>query len=141
MFCKNCGAELADGAAFCTNCGARLEAPANPYPDAQPNPYSGAPANTYAAYPPPAAPAAYPANTPKKSSRKWLIPVIIGIVVAAVVILVLVLKKTCPVCGKTFWFGGKTYFGQTICGDCADKLNSGLDGLSDLIGGLGSLFG
>lgn len=131
MFCKNCGAELAEGAAFCTNCGARLDAPANPYGSAQPA----------AAYPPPAAPAAYPVNAPKKSSRKWLIPVIIGLVVAVAVILALVLKKTCALCGKTFWFGGKSYFGQTICGDCADKLNSGLDGLSDLIGGLGSLFG
>ena len=28
MFCKNCGAELADGATFCPNCGANLESPA-----------------------------------------------------------------------------------------------------------------
>ena len=26
MFCNNCGAEIADGAAFCTNCGATQEA-------------------------------------------------------------------------------------------------------------------
>ncbi len=27
-FCKNCGTELANGAAFCSNCGAAAEAPA-----------------------------------------------------------------------------------------------------------------
>ncbi len=35
MFCKNCGAEIAEGTAFCTSCGARQEQPA-PAPQSVP---------------------------------------------------------------------------------------------------------
>ena len=46
-FCKNCGAQLADGVAFCANCGQKTEAPAPqaaPQPAPQPAPAPAAPA-------------------------------------------------------------------------------------------------
>ena len=46
-FCKNCGAQLADGVSFCANCGQKTEAPAPqaaPQPAPQPAPAPTAPA-------------------------------------------------------------------------------------------------
>ncbi len=42
-FCKNCGAQLADGVAFCANCGQKIQQPA-PAPTPAPDPAPAAPA-------------------------------------------------------------------------------------------------
>ncbi len=38
MFCSQCGAEVAEGAAFCSSCGAKVVAPAQPQPQPVPEP-------------------------------------------------------------------------------------------------------
>ncbi len=77
MFCKQCGAEIADGASFCTECGAQQTAPqAAPQPQQpqQPN-YGQAPQG--AAQPQPIygqpVPGAMPENPEYKTMGGWLL--------------------------------------------------------------------
>lgn len=107
MYCKNCGALNAEGAAFCTSCGTPLtsDTPEQPVQAQAPPPPPQQPPVQYAAPPeypqaPPAGypPQAYPPQQPAypyppqaPAPKKKKTGLIIGLSVAAVAILVVVL--------------------------------------------------
>jgi len=84
MFCKNCGNQIDDTAAFCPNCGTKNEGTAAPEAPAYEAP--AAPAPEAPAYEAPVAPEA-PAPK-KKGFKKWLLAIIIP---AAVIVIALIL--------------------------------------------------
>lgn len=87
MFCKYCGAELADTAAFCNKCGRPVARPDSPPPQAPQPPAGGQP--PYRQDPPPPEPD-YD-RPPRRSGNVPLIVLLCVLVAAAIAVLVFIL--------------------------------------------------
>ena len=114
MFCTNCGQKNADNAAFCVYCGARLGG-------------SGADSTQPGAYAQqPGAPAMQPPKK-KPSAARWAVPLAIVLTLAIAAAVVFSLRKTCAICGETFFGKSHSLYGYDICDDCWTK-----DGYGDI---------
>lgn len=148
MFCKNCGAQIADDVAFCTSCGAPVNTAAEPeapviQPDApayeETSPlmqeavpqYAPVPDSTPAmdngsvVYAPPVS------QAPKKKSHLGLI---IGLSAAAIIILGIVIAGF-----LTNWFGLAGSKEDTLAGDWTCEYNATSDFSDDLSQSFSSL--
>ena len=72
MFCKHCGAPIADGAAFCTKCGAPVAATSTPNVSKAPAPSADDPASAAPAAPAQAAPSSA-TRAPRRRTRTAII--------------------------------------------------------------------
>ena len=114
MFCTNCGQKNADNAAFCVYCGARLGG--SEADSTQPGAYAQQPG----------APAMQPPKK-KPSAARWAVPLAIVLTLAIAAAVVFSLRKTCAICGETFFGKSHSLYGYDICDDCWTK-----DGYGDV---------
>ena len=114
MFCTNCGQKNADNAAFCVYCGARLGG--SEADSTQPGAYAQQPG----------APAMQPPKK-KPSAARWAVPLAIVLTLAIAAAVVFSLRKTCAICGETFFGKSHSLYGYDICDDCWTK-----DGYGDI---------
>ena len=105
MFCTNCGQKNADNAAFCVYCGARLGG--SEADSTQPGAYAQQPG----------APAMQPPKK-KPSAARWAVPLAIVLTLAIAAAVVFSLRKTCAICGETFFGKSHSLYGYDICDDC-----------------------
>lgn len=107
MFCKNCGAELPDGAIFCAACGESLQG-GSPQRAKEASAVSGT------------VEAAVPATSGGKSSAGKAVAIVVAILVA--IALLLTQFHICDYCGQPFF--GKSYraYGYDfLCTDCGSR--------------------
>lgn len=112
MFCTNCGQKNADNAAFCVYCGARLGG--SEADSTQPGAYAPQP-GAYAQQP--GAPAMQPPKK-KPSAARWAVPLAIVLTLAIAAAVAFSLRKTCAICGETFFGKSHSLYGYDICDDC-----------------------
>lgn len=146
MFCKTCGAQLADDAAFCSKCGNAVAkvntySPTNsvwkaagdlgvyaPAADdrsrqsaSTETTYNSGPSSNFVSPPNSTvqqAPVIIQTAPAKTASKKWLIPVIIISTLVLAATILLATAKKCDHCGKLFWGQGHNLFGYEICDEC-----------------------